>query len=111
MDEPWYSVRCMFKHRRKKDMNKHFLYEERITLWKADSADDAIMRAEKEAAVYAEENDCTFIGLSQLYHLFCEKIETGSEVFSLMREHDDSPSKYIDRYFDTGFEKQQEYEG
>lgn len=29
------------------------MFEERITLWKADSADDAIARAEEEAATYA----------------------------------------------------------
>ena len=91
-------------------MTKHNLYEERITLWKTGSANDAIAEAEKEAAVYAKECNCEFIGLSQVYHIFDRNITNGSEVFSLMREHNYSPNKYLDRYFDTGSEHQQNYE-
>lgn len=91
-------------------MSKHNLYEERITLWKASSFDDAIGMAENEAEVYARDTSCEFVGLSQVYHLYDKRIKNGSEIFSLMREHNYSPSKYLDRYFDTGFERQQVYE-
>jgi hypothetical protein len=88
-------------------MNKNNLYEERITLWSANTADEAIEMAEKEAMRYSKKNNIEFIGLSQLYHLFENRIRNGTEIVSLMREHNYSANKYIDRYFDTGFERQQ----
>ena len=107
MDEPWYSVRCIFRHQKRHDMVKSNLYEERITLWRAHSFDEAIELAEKEAFKYAEDCECEYLGFAQAYHLYEENIESGSEIFSLMREHNYSPKKYLDRYFDTNYERQQ----
>ncbi len=105
--EPWYSVRCVFKHQRRVDMEKRNLYEERITIWNTDSFDKAIELAEEEAKSYAKDTDSVFVGLSQGYHLYETEIINGSEIFSLMREHNYSPKTYLDRYFDTGQERTQ----
>jgi hypothetical protein len=48
MTEPWYSVRCLFH-----DQDRA-LYEQRITLWQAESFEHAIEQAEREANEYAE---------------------------------------------------------
>ncbi len=40
----WFGVRCVFR------WSASPTYEERITLWQADSLDDAIARAEDDAA-------------------------------------------------------------
>ena len=72
-----------------------------------DSFDKAIEFAEKEAVEYAANTNCEYIGLAQSYHLCVENMKNGSEVFSLMREHNYTPNKYSDRYFDTNFERQQ----
>lgn len=110
MNEPWYSVRCLFRHKLRPDMAKNNLYEERITLWKSASFEKAIELAEREAEEYADNNECQYLGLAQAYHLFDKKIQDGSEVFSLMREHNYSPKKYLDRYFDTSYERQQDFD-
>lgn len=105
MTEPWYSVRCIFKHRKKDGMTKINLYEERITLWKTSSFNKAIKLAEEEAEDYADDYDCEYLGYAQAYHIDGEDLENGTELFSLMREHNYPPDKYLDSYFDTGFEK------
>ncbi len=100
MSEPWYSVRCLFHH------PAQGLYEERITLWRADSFDHAIEQAELEANEYAELLDLRYLGLAQAYHLAEETIASGSEVFSLGRDSDLEADAYIDAFFDTGGERQ-----
>jgi hypothetical protein len=91
-------------------MTKNHLYEERITIWKVESFDQAIELAEKEAEEYANDNDCEYIDLAQAYHLYEKTIGNGSEICSLMREHNYTPKKYLDRYFDTSHERQQHFE-
>ena len=102
--EPWYAVRCVF----------HFpwgdppgVYEERITLWKADSFDEAIERAEIEAAEYIADGEGRYVGLAQSFHLAAgESVNDGAEVFSLMRDSTLDGDEYVDRFFDTGAERQ-----
>ena len=83
-----------------------YLYEERITLWRAASIDAAIEMAEAEAQTYAAD-DAKFLGLSQAYHLPDETPLNGIEVFSLLRESSLPPSAYIDQFFESGSERQQ----
>lgn len=100
--EPWYAVRCLF----------HFpwgdppgVYEERITLWKAGSFDEAIERAENEAAEYVADGEGIYVGLAQSFHLAVgESVSDGAEVFSLMRDSRLERDEYIDRFFSTGAE-------
>ncbi|MDZ4827034.1 MAG: hypothetical protein SGJ13_11310 [Actinomycetota bacterium] len=77
--EPWYAVRCVFR-----DANGTATYEERITLWRAGSFDEAITRAESEAEEYAGIVNSTYLGPAQAFHLAVgDVIEDGDEVFSL----------------------------
>lgn len=102
--EPWYCVRCVFAFEGPGPIR----YEERITLWHAETFDDAIAAAEAEAADYAELLDGEYVGLAQAFHLAVEDraVGNGDEVFSLMRESTMDPEEYITRYFATGTELQ-----
>ena len=51
----WYAVRCIFESNwPPPEAGETQVYEERITIWKASSMDDAIALAEAEADEYAE---------------------------------------------------------
>jgi hypothetical protein len=106
-DLSWYSVRCVFAVGWPPEAAGK-TYEERITLWHASSAEEAIARAEAEALEYAaviEEAPSTYTGLAQCYQLVDEPGD-GAEVFSLMRASQLEPDAYLDRFFDTGAERQ-----
>jgi hypothetical protein len=104
-----YSVRCVFRWEPRQDQKAKHLYEERITLWQAQSIDHAIELAEVEAENYASEN-IEFLGYSQAYAMYESISVNGIEVFSLLRESDLEPETYIDAFFDTGTEHEREYE-
>jgi hypothetical protein len=85
-------------------------FEERITLWRADSFDHAIECAEAEAREYAAtitDSQDAYLGLAQAYRL-SDVPGDGAEVFSLVRASKRTPKAYIDRFFDTGKERQQQ---
>ena len=90
----WFAVRHVIKNRD--------AYEERSTLWRATSAEDAIAKAEAEAAEYVWE-DLTVLPLFQSYRL-ADKPEDASEVFSLIRHSPLPPDEYLDAFFSTGNE-------
>jgi pentatricopeptide repeat protein len=96
----WFGVRCVFRWSRPPT------YEERITLWQAASLDDAIARAEQEAAGYAERLGSEYLEIAQAYWIGADRPEEGSEVFSLMRDSDLEPDDYLDAFYDTGNERQ-----
>lgn len=105
-DISWFAVRCVFTVGWPPEA-KGKTYEERITLWRATSAEDAIDRAEAEAEEYAatiEESPCEYLGLAQAYQLDDEPGD-GAEVFSLMRDSALSPDAYTTRFFATGAER------
>ena len=82
------------------------MYEERVTLWRAPSAEDAIESAEEEARAYCEDlEQAEYLGLAQSYEL-PDPPEHGREVFSLMRESALNDTRYLDAFFDTGTERQ-----
>ncbi|PJN30022.1 hypothetical protein [Kitasatospora sp. CB02891] len=100
----WYGVRCVFEWTAASGRS----YEERITLWRAPSADDAIALAEVEAETYARESGVEYLGFAQSYRLGDHGVPgAGAEVFSLLRDSSLEPSAYLDAYFDTGAERQQ----
>ena len=102
-NEPaWYGVRTIVRF-----PVPPSTYEERITLWWATSLDDAMVQAEEEGLVYCDELDGEWCGLVQAFLIGTEPIESGSEVFSLMRNSDLGPDEYLDIHFDTGTERQQ----
>jgi hypothetical protein len=95
----WYSVRCVF-------LTDSDVYEERITLWTTDAIDEAILKAQKEAAEYAGQIEAVFLGIAQAYKLE-DAPSDGAEVFSLIRESDLEPDAYLNHFFDVGGEYQQ----
>ncbi|MFF0723057.1 hypothetical protein [Micromonospora sp. NPDC003816] len=99
----WFCVRCVF---RVGGDSASQVYEERLTLWRAEAFDEAIALAEDEALGYAaEQSDMEFVGLAQAYRLFSEP-GNGAEVFSLVRASALDPPAYLTRFFDTGEERQ-----
>ncbi len=103
----WYAVRCVFLSGWSPEPAAQ-AYEERITLWRAGSADEAIERAEVEAREYAAgigDRPDTYLGLAQSYWMF-DELGDGAEVFSLVRTSELAPAAYLDRHFDTGRELQ-----
>ncbi|GAA3087759.1 DNA-binding MarR family transcriptional regulator [Kribbella aluminosa] len=103
----WFAVRCVFRLGRPAGVDGKG-YEERITLWRADSFDHAIERAEAEALEYASmvaDSPDEYLGLAQAYRL-ADVPGDGAEVFSLIRESKHRPQTYVDRFFDTGTERQ-----
>lgn len=94
MNEPWYSVKCLFHHPTRKSQGEDFLYEERITLWKASSFEQAHRLAEAEAREYAAEAECIFVASTDSFHLFDEAISSKTEVYSTMRGSNLQPADY-----------------
>ncbi len=80
-------------------------FEERITLWRASSEDDAIARAEREAEEYAASAHWRVLDMFQCYRL-PETPADGHEVFSLIRRSELAAGPYLDSFFDTGNELQ-----
>lgn len=102
----WYAVRCIFASGWPPGGVQ--TYEERITLWRAATGNEAIALAEVEARDYAAtvmEAPDTYLGLAQSYRL-AEEPGHGAEVYSLMRTSDLPPDRYLDAFFDTGGERQ-----
>jgi hypothetical protein len=80
-------------------------FEERVTVWHAQSEDDAIRRAEPEAAEYAALGQSKVLDLFQCFRL-ADAPADGREVFSLIRRSDLPVEEYLDTFFDTGTELQ-----
>lgn len=106
VDEPWYGVRCVIEHPIGEPGSGEHWYEERITLWHAGSAEEALELAEAEADSYAEDLDCTNAGLVQAFHIASSSVTCGTEVFSLIRSSPLKADDYVDAFFDTGTERQ-----
>lgn len=98
----WFGVRCVFRH-------GEGTYEERIVTVLAPSAEAAIEKAEEDAAEYAEMLGAPYLGLAQSYEI-ADDLGDGAEVFSLMRDSDLADEAYLDTFFDTGGERQQDVE-
>lgn len=80
-------------------------YEERIVIVLAADFADAIAKAEDEAAEYVDGLNAEYVGLAQPYALSDDPGD-GAEVFSLMRDSDLGPEEYLDAFFSTGDERQ-----
>ncbi len=101
-----YAVRCVVQLPKKESNERSFLYEERITVWRAVDIDEAIEKAEKEVADYSKQNGFLFAGLSQAYWMFSQIELDGVEVFSLLRESHLPTEEYLDAFFSTGNERE-----
>jgi len=105
---PLFGIRSVIELAPRPQGKAKHLYEERITVWRAPDINEAIARAEREARVYAK-GERGPLPLFQAYSLYDDVTFTGDsvEVFSLIRESDLLPAKYLDTFFDTGKEKSQ----
>lgn len=98
--ERWFGVRTILR-------SPPGLYEERVTIWLASDLDDAIALGEAEAIEYAEIVESEYLGLAQAYGPIDDGPVVGAEVFSLMRDSELDADAYLNRFFDTGAERQQ----
>lgn len=102
----WFGARTIYRIEKSNTVaSPNKLYEERIVLISATSPDEALVKAEKEAEIYASDNQMTYLGYVNVFQLYHDKIENGTEVYSLMRESELDGNDYIDRFFDTGSER------
>jgi hypothetical protein len=100
----WFSTRCVIRFG-----GAAGTYEERITLWRAASFEDAIERAEREVETYAAGLDARALGLVQAFELDAPAdLADGIEAFSLMRDSHLGPTEYLERFLSTGDEHQGE---
>jgi hypothetical protein len=99
--EAWFSVRCLFRL----NAEAPATYEERITLWRASSPEEAVTLAEAEASEYAADVTGEYLGLAQAYSL-ADEPGHGAELFSLLRDSQLQPAAYLNAFFDTGDEHQ-----
>jgi hypothetical protein len=100
----WYGVKCVFRTPPADGESQESVYEERVTVWRAVSFDEAIQKAEAEAFEYAGEAS-EYIGYCSAYEMDDGPAIEGWEVYSLMRESPEEPEDYIDRFYDTGCER------
>jgi hypothetical protein len=104
----WYAAKTIYKHHCIEDGTPKTLFEERIVLLQASDFDDAIAKAETEAAEYCSTNrDTVYLDFVDVFHLFDETIGHGTEIYSLMRESQLSDKDYLDRFYDDGKERHQ----
>lgn len=96
----WFGVRCIFQWPQRE------CYEERVTMWRAQSFEEAIRKAELEAAEYAETHRAAYLGLAQAFRIYDDHISEGSEVFSLLRPSELGVDDYLETFYDTGEERQ-----
>jgi len=102
--EPFYAAKCVFRHHQHEPIDgKKYIYEDRIILIQAESMDDAIEKAEKEANEYAD-SGTEYLEYVNVFHLFDYILHHGSEVYSETRSSDFEPEEYIDHFHDSGSE-------
>jgi hypothetical protein len=97
----WYAVRRVVR------WPEYATYEERITLWRVSSADQAVTNSARESREYAEEivGDGVDLGLAQCHHLGEDRPGAGDEIFAYARASTLHPVAYLDAFFDTGDER------
>ena len=93
-NQPWYGVKALFSH-------SDQLLEERIIVIKAQSFDDAQAQAIKNAEAYTGSLDnAKFVAIADIFHVFDETIESGTEVYSRMNEVEGDVNKYIESHYE-----------
>jgi hypothetical protein len=74
------------------------------------SFQEAIDFAEAEAQAYGAAIGLEYLHFVQVFHQKSESVGHGSEVFSLIRDSTPSPNEYINRFFETGSERERAIE-
>lgn len=95
----WYSAQCIFLHAETPHGPRQ-LFEERIVLLRAESAEAAIEQAEKEAREYGgETTGCKYLGCANVFEMFADEPGEGVEVFSAMQQSDLTAKEYLDLHY------------
>lgn len=102
-DEVWYGARCVFRFDGMSDDDPTPAFEERVTLHRAESFEEAAEAAIRAAQAYEAEPGPVFVGTVDVYRL-AEEPGDGAEVFSLLRQNEASASEYVCRFVRTGSE-------
>ncbi len=98
----WFGVRCWFLFESGAlDTDRGQLYEERVTIWRAVSLDDARKQAAAEADAYAGEVGATRIDYIETYRMVGPPSE-GAEVWSVMRGSWLPSDEYLTRFVTEG---------
>ncbi|MER8073059.1 helix-turn-helix domain-containing protein [Streptomyces sp. NPDC094034] len=101
----WFGARTVYYH------NDLKTYEERVTMVQAGTFQNAVEQATDEAREYCEiVENADYLDFVQVYEMTMDKPESGSEVFSLMRDSDLGAQDYLSSFFDTGRERQHDAE-
>ena len=103
-ERQWFGVKCLFEHRGLEAEPGRRVYEERIIVVLASSFDEAVVRAEAEAATYISGLG-EYLGFCDAYGTGSATLGDGAEVYSLMREVTLDRREFIGRYHDDGTEK------
>lgn len=106
-EKKWFGVKCLFEHRGLEAKPGNRVYEERIIVVLASSFEEAVARAETEAAEYIGGHG-KYLGFCDAYGTGRAVLAEGGEVYSLMREVALDQREFIDRYHDDGTEKSRE---
>lgn len=93
-DERWFAVKCLFSHPTRARDGDQNLYEERTTLWRASSWEEAFKCAEGEAQEYAKAENCIFHFATDAFLLADGSVRNGSEIWSQMRGSGMDPETY-----------------
>jgi hypothetical protein len=103
-----FSVRTVILLPKRGDQKLKFLYEERLTIWAERNVATAVKRAEKESRDYVSSGGGRLLNLTQAFwlHESAMRFSNGVEIFSLIRESDLTPSRYVKQVFATGFERE-----
>jgi len=93
-NQPWYGVKVLFLHNNQ-------LLEERVIVVKAESFDDAQAIAIQNSQEYIIGlNNTKFVAIADIFHMFNETIESGTEVFSRMNDINGDVDKYIETHYE-----------
>lgn len=92
----WFSVRCL--------LGFDGGFEERTTLWRARSHDQASAMAGEDSELYAGVLRARHVGVVGAFLLAEDSLGPGSELFSLRRDSDLSADDYLRRFLVTGAE-------
>jgi hypothetical protein len=100
--QKWFAVQCLFLIEAGAVVaERGQAYEERITLWQAVDADEAIAKASRAADNYAAEGGFQRVDYVTSYEMF-DVPDEGSEVWSLVRDSWLPPEEYVERFVIEG---------
>ncbi|MCL2641536.1 MAG: DUF4288 domain-containing protein [Phycisphaerales bacterium] len=103
----WYGAKTLYEHiGLAGPKSKKKVYEERVVVFRAKSAEEAIDLAEEEAREYAAGlKGVRYLNYVMVYIMSETVIRPGMEVYSLMRQMDLKPRAFMGRYHDAKSER------